>query len=426
MRVDTLAEHDHRRLEERSPVIDGCLLVITHVEIRAFQGQHFLHAGFGKHLDALAARFRDVEMLTCLRHVDDRPNDYVLEATNVSVTPLRPIAWSRSRLRRLTSMLVTAFQAAALLPRLIGKADVVHPRLPSPVGIVGGLYGKLGNRPVFYYLSTDWEESLLSRGPTRARRAVASMIHDLFCYLMTGCVSFVSGNRLAHRFADVEGVIAPVMPTVLDASDVVSESVAVERVRSKPSRLLFVGKVWREKGVHILLNALRSLIDEGFELQLRVVGALDDRDEWFRHEVDSRELGPYVTHVPHMSWRNLLAEYDEADVFVMPSLEGRGETGPKVVLEAMARGVPVIASRVGFVSDVIRSGENGLIVEANSPEAIVDAVRSLLQSIDLRLRLAVEGVRTAQEFQLDVLADRMAGEILNQFPTLTAKPTDSP
>ena len=105
----------------------------------------------------------------------------------------------------------------------------------------------------------------------------------------------------------------------------------------------------------------------------------------------------------------------------MPSVEGRGEGVPKVALEAMARGVPVVASDVGGIRALIHPGENGLLVEAGSEEAIVEAVSRLWTDPDLREDLARAGVRTARGFGLDHLIDQMVGQMDPVGRTMVAK-----
>jgi glycosyltransferase involved in cell wall biosynthesis len=85
--------------------------------------------------------------------------------------------------------------------------------------------------------------------------------------------------------------------------------------------------------------------------------------------------------------------YQAMDVFALSSLR---EGLPNVVLEAMALEVPVVATRVGGIPRLIRNGENGLIVEPGSSEALVPALDRLLGDESLRLRLGRAGRETIE------------------------------
>jgi len=127
--------------------------------------------------------------------------------------------------------------------------------------------------------------------------------------------------------------------------------------------------------------------------------------------IDELGVRDVVEHRPHMAWDRLMECYDEADVFVMPSVEGRGEGVPKVALEAMARGVPVVASDVGGIRTLITHEANGLLVPPGDERELVDAVSRLWGDADLRSRLARAGVETARGHGLDHLIDLMVSRM---------------
>lgn len=96
---------------------------------------------------------------------------------------------------------------------------------------------------------------------------------------------------------------------------------------------------------------------------------------------------------------------DAMTVFVMPSLE---EGGPYTLLEAMAMERPVVTTSVGLVPEVIRHGENGIIIPMRDPQAMADAVLALLRDEGARRRLAQEGRLTARKHS----AEAMVGQYL--------------
>ena len=110
---------------------------------------------------------------------------------------------------------------------------------------------------------------------------------------------------------------------------------------------------------------------------------------------DAVELAGYARDVP-----DLLAA---ADVFVLSS---RSEGAPFSILEAMAAGLPVVATDVGGVGELVADGETGLLVPAGDPARLAEALRSLLADAALRRRLGAAGLARARErFDLRALRD---------------------
>lgn len=139
---------------------------------------------------------------------------------------------------------------------------------------------------------------------------------------------------------------------------------------------LFVGALELYKGVDVLAAAWPKVVARFPAAGLRVVGKgpranLVDRlgvrrDQWLRAEEVARAL-------------------DEASVLVLPS---RGEGMGRVVVEALLRGRPVVGTRGGGIEDLVRDGENGLLVPSGDPDALAEALVRVLSDRELAARLA--------------------------------------
>ncbi len=73
---------------------------------------------------------------------------------------------------------------------------------------------------------------------------------------------------------------------------------------------------------------------------------------------------------------------------------------PYVLLEAMAEGLPIIATNVGGIPEIIRDGENGLLVEKENPQALADAIKILISNQKLREEFSKKSLQDVQKFQL--------------------------
>jgi glycosyltransferase involved in cell wall biosynthesis len=172
---------------------------------------------------------------------------------------------------------------------------------------------------------------------------------------------------------------------------------AVRRPRSTERELplfLAVGRLRAPKDFMTFVRALGKLPPESFEAV--IVGEGPDRG-LLEHEIGALGLAGRVRLVgERRDVPDLLAD---ADVFVLPS---RSEGHPVAILEAMAAGLPVVASRVGGVPEQVSHGETGLLVEPGDPDELAAALRRLATNPPLRHRLGAAGRERAERaFDLD-------------------------
>lgn len=150
--------------------------------------------------------------------------------------------------------------------------------------------------------------------------------------------------------------------------------------------LLFLSNLLEAKGVFVLLDALKILKDSGFPFVCTYVGSETndvDKDR-FNQELLSRDLQDCVRYNGSKYGEEKLQEYANADIFVFPSLN---EAFPLVLLEAMQFSLPVVASNVGGVSEIIKDGENGFIVPPGNPLILSEKIAVLLKDQQLREKM---------------------------------------
>ena len=175
-----------------------------------------------------------------------------------------------------------------------------------------------------------------------------------------------------------------------------------------PLRLLAVGRLVEKKGFDVLVDAL-SLVDDGFTL--RIVGDGPGR-EALAERIRDRGLAHRVTLVPSRTHAEMPSEYAAAHIVVVPSVvdaTGDRDGLPNVVLEALASGRPVIATRVGAIESAVRNGETGLLVSPRVPRAIADALSALGNDPTRRASLGRSGRRLVErEYDLAACSNRFA------------------
>ncbi len=159
--------------------------------------------------------------------------------------------------------------------------------------------------------------------------------------------------------------------------------------------VLFVGRLVPEKGAHLFLAAMKALQEKGIRVLGKLIGATgfgaSGKSSYFdqlkRDKPSNVEFGEYV------SGRELADEYRNASLFCCPSIWN--EPFGMVNVEAMATGLPVVASAVGGIPEIFERG-GALLVPANRPEELANAIELLATNADRRAQLSREALRSFQ------------------------------
>jgi glycosyltransferase involved in cell wall biosynthesis len=157
-----------------------------------------------------------------------------------------------------------------------------------------------------------------------------------------------------------------------------------------PGRMLFVGRLIERKGAEFAIRAVAELRRKGRAAHLTIVGDGADRT---RLEALVKELGLFgVVELAGALPHDAVAEhYRTASVLLMPAVtdwKGEQEGFGMVLVEAMASGLPIVATRSGGIPDVVTDGATGLLVPERDPVALATAAARLLDDPELAARLA--------------------------------------
>lgn len=159
-------------------------------------------------------------------------------------------------------------------------------------------------------------------------------------------------------------------------------------------RILFMGNCIFRKGLHVLLDALAQIRD--LNLHLDIVGGQGREPRYARHlkeKVSSLHVEDMVSFHGEVDPSDIWQWYAQADIFVAPSLyEGYG----MVLAEAMSFGLPVIATRVGGIPEVVEDGKTGILIPPNDIESLAQAIRDLYEDSKKRKYLSQNGVERAK------------------------------
>jgi colanic acid/amylovoran biosynthesis glycosyltransferase len=179
-----------------------------------------------------------------------------------------------------------------------------------------------------------------------------------------------------------------------------------------PPIILAVGRLDYKKGFHVLVSACAILRDEGMRFRCVIAG---NGDEWNSLLLRRKALAleKHVDLLGSLEFREVQRWYERATLLAVPSIigpDGSTDGMPTVIIEAFARGVPVVGSSTAGIPEVIHNGVNGFVVPAGSSRELANRMKELILDQDTRGKFAGEARHTVErDFDLErnvrVIAD---------------------
>jgi len=295
-------------------------------------------------------------------------------------------------------------QAARRIRQL--APDVIH--LQNFPHYAPALRRAAPNATIVLHMHCDWLVQLDLREMTEAIAA---------CDAVVGCSGHVI-NTARRQFGKLEARFA-VLPNGAPV-----ERLASVRAQRSPGKVLFVGRVSAEKGIHTLIEAWPKVVAAHPEARLDIVGppgetpreflvdlsndpdvaALSrfyDRGNAYKGSYNAALRAMVPQHLSHAidfagsePYERILDRYAGASLLVNPSLS---ESFGMSLVEALATGTPVIATRAGGMPEIVEATEGGLIVEKNDPDALAAAICQLLADPEQAAALGHQGARRVAE-----------------------------
>ena len=361
--------------------------------------------GIGTHLSALApalARLGDDVHVIVPASISETM------AGEVTVHPI-----NRPELGRLFAAAdpILAARAARKL-RSLGAFDVIV--APEYGGLASHYARRKRSGPLVTNLQTSLEQALALTPPSTRWRGLAlqqwlQRRAERRQAARSDAVLACSRALLewSQRLWPLDGVPCDVLPNVIDI-----EQVRLAATRGSPELpeggpvITFTGRLEPRKGADTLVRAMTRVWDEEPEARLALAG----RDGLWGERQASEHLkelaGPrasMVTFLGALQPEALMPLLARSDLAAFPS---RWEAFGLAALEALALGVPTIATAVGGFTDFMRDGENAILVSPDDPEALASALLGLLRDPQRRRALGAAGASAAEAFDADAQAGR--------------------
>jgi colanic acid/amylovoran biosynthesis glycosyltransferase len=318
---------------------------------------------------------------------------------------------------------------AAAFAREIETLDIdhVHAHWATHPALAAWTIGRLTGRT---YSFTAHAHDIYVDRPMLAEKlrgaAFAVTISDYNRRLLTGWY-----GRLADRVEVIHcGVDAAVFRPRPTAG-------AAQAPDTRPFEILSIGTLQPQKGHAVLVAAAGRLLDRGIAFRVRMVGEGEERPA-LEAAIAAAGLTGYVQLLGRQPRDRVAALLDEADVVVQPSIvlaSGKTEGIPVALMEALASEVPVVATSVSGVPELVEDGVTGRLVPPGDDEALADALADLQRDPALAASLARAGrarvlasfdlrTNTRQLAERFVAVARAAGRAVLPVPPAAADPAD--
>lgn len=209
-------------------------------------------------------------------------------------------------------------------------------------------------------------------GHERRYKAIATALTPLIKHTWHRASTIVT--KCEEESRKVQAVDARIVPTIIpNGVDLDMFKPAEEMRNDGMLRLVIVARLIEHKGHRILFRAMKTLVDEGHDLTLEVVGT-GDAEPAYRELVAELGLSDRVTFSGYVPREDVPALYRKADAFVLPS-EGEGMSIS--TLEAMASGLALVITRTGGTQELLEDGVNGLAFDVNDLDGLTTHLRAL-------------------------------------------------
>ncbi|HKB11959.1 MAG TPA: glycosyltransferase [Vicinamibacterales bacterium] len=381
-----------------------------------------MEGSFARYVDSLAPYFDEIVLsVPVLDRADE--DGTAIRAVNVALAPLPRFDGPLQFYPRLPLMLPRIW-------KFVRGVDLLHCRVPTPAAAFAAAAAGLLKRPTFLLVVGDLE----ALRDTVPYRGVKKALWDLYTAfeeanlrrMADGSLTFANGAALARKHSTPSRRAVETQTTTIAAADIAAREDACAGGRL---RILTVSRIDPRKGLRVLPEVIAELRAQGLDASLDIVGpTVGAPGEAERQAIEARAaalgIGERLCCAGSMPLERLLPMYRDYDLFVLPTLPGEGI--PRVLLEAMAAGVPIVTTRVAGIPSLIVDGRNGVLVDEPTPQAIAGALARLVANPALRRAVVAGGYDSARAHTLDAQAAAMMGEVASRLALTLRQPVVAP
>jgi glycosyltransferase involved in cell wall biosynthesis len=312
------------------------------------------------------------------------------ESNKITVIPYRS-----NPVKGLNQERVSIFEIPRMINSLINgikRSDVFLVRSPGGISLIASILSRFFNKNMVAKYAGTWPTY---RGEPLSYQFQKKILKSKW---FRGIVTVYGDwpNQPNHIF--------PFFTSIL-TNDQVSRARdrANNRSLHNPVRILFVGRMDRGKNAHILLEAVKSLKQSGYETVVRIVGD-GNEDTKLRDLATSLEIDNQVTFTGAIPFEQVLEQYEWGDILVLVSENAEG--WPKAIAEAMAFGLVCFGSSRGLIPQMLESGR-GIIIDPISSTTLASRIIDLITFPNKYMDISQKAAAWSQKFSLEGLQEAL-------------------
>ena len=344
--------------------------------------------GFAMHMDAIASKFEEVKIITAVEA--RRPSGEVFfRAKNTSFEPLKEWVDPSNALRVKLVAPFWLLRYSFTFIRLILRYDAIHIPLPSHIGLFGFVISLLLGKKIFVRHCGNW-------------LAPATFTEKLIKWLMikTGGgkrVYFATGGASTPPSIE-NNTIDWIFSSSMWENELQHKPETRNLEADRPIKLIHVARQEIEKGAIVVIEALPDLLEKYPQLHLTVVGvglALP----LLQKRVNELKLDAHVHFTGKLNHDGVLISLSKSDIFCYPTTASEGF--PKVVLEAMSLGLPIVTNPISILASLIPDTGSGLLMEESTSACFCSKLELILSDAKLYKTLSTNGMKHAPKYTLE-------------------------
>ncbi len=275
------------------------------------------------------------------------------------------------------------------ISELVKNSDIVFNQTIGPIGMAGIRHAKKQKKPVVSYIhSIEWE--LFSESLNKMKGVIKNITKRFARSLYNRCSLLLVPSRGVSDILEENGIttrkaVAKLGTDIAKFIPPIDKNRAKRNVKINPRYFVigFCGRIGREKDLNTLHKAFKIITKKRSDVQLLIVG------KGLKEEEESLLKGKRVIMTGAKD--NVVPYLQAMDIYVLPSLT---ETTSLSTLEAMACGLPVVVTRVGYIKRYIKNMTNGVFFKKSDEEDLAEKLEYLLKNPDEIHRIGDAGRRT--------------------------------
>lgn len=359
--------------------------------------------GFALQMQAISELFDETRLVIPVIETGCSAGEIPIIGDRLSVVPVSPVGIGR--LPRRLALLPWVLRNLRVIVRELRAADGVHTPIPGDIGAIGMLLAMLLKKPTFVRHCGNW-----TAPRTLAEHAWGWLLERV---ASERTVVLATGGGSASP-VERNSAVRWIFSTSLRELELRECATVGERSSINGQRLIIACRQERRKGTGSIIQALASLRADFPDISLDIVGDGTAVDH-FRSLAETYNVMDRVRFLGKLDHAGVMLALHNADLFCFPTTSSEGF--PKAVLEALACGLPVAATRVSAIPELLSNG-GGFLLDNATPEEVARGIRWCLADCERYRSMSAAAIRTAGHYSLERWRDTIGHRLSSGWGAL--------